>query len=594
MTTPRNSRGAIALASLLALAACSAHQSLPRSGTDAAARYVEAAAGSDANDGSAVHPYRTIGKCATTAKRGQTCIIRAGIYHEVLKPNSGITIRSGGGTVMLLATDPVTGWKRSAGSIYVARVTVNPHLAAGQVFIGPATTLVNEAQWPAPSNDPMHPNWAIERAGSGKTAIVDPTLPTSDLAGAIVNAWSGVDPWTHVTGVVTSASGGTIAFAPEGDGCPYFCSMPGGFYYVTGARALLRGQNEWWYDAHAHLLYLWASKGADPNKLDVEVKQRQVAIDLRGRSDVTVSNLSIAGAGVAMDARSRGNVLDTIDARYISSVTHSPNNVYYSYGNYPLESGLVLAGSHNTIQNSTIAYSATSGVLLSGSGNAVTNSLIHDVDWLGDYSAGVVPISPGNSISHTTIYNVGRSAITFGPTARIDIGYNNLFNSSLLSVDDAVIYACCFPQANGTRVHDNWVHAEIRPHGRLPHSNTCGCPWGGIYIDNGLGGIETDHNVVWASYPGIFLHGEPREPSIRDRVDYNTVLPGSQSIWLLNLAGYRGTEASHNRIPTPIATDDSSKQLPQTDNSRTAPGAGAIGQPGCSFAGCTPPGALPR
>jgi hypothetical protein len=128
----------------------------------------------------------------------------------------------------------------------------------------------------------------------------------------------------------------------------------------------------------------------------------------------------------------------------------------------------------------------------------------------------------------------------------------------------------------------------------LPHSNTCSCPWAGIYIDNGLGGIETDHNVVWASFPGIFLHGEPKEPSIRDRIDYNTVRPGSQSIWLMNLAGFKGTEVSHNRIPSPIATDGSSKHLPQTDNSRTAPGAGTIGRPGCSFAGCTPAGALPQ
>jgi Right handed beta helix region len=582
----------IALALLLALAACSGRQSLPNAGGDASTRYVQASDGSDANDGSAAHPYRTVGKCVTTAKRGQTCVIRAGIYHEAIRPNSGITVRSDGGTVTLLATDRVTRWKRSAGSIYVAHVIVNPQLAAGQVFIGPTTTLVNEAQWPVPSLDPMHPNWGIEGSGSTRSAIVDSTLPGGDLTGAIVNAWSGVDPWTHVTGVVTSAAGSTIHFTPDGDGCPYFCSMPGGFYFVTGARALLRAQNEWWYDPHAHLLYLWAPKGANPNTLDVEAKQRAVLVDLRGRSDVTVSNVTIAGDGVSTDNGSHGNVLDGINARYISSVTHSPGDPYDSYGNYPNESGLLLAGSHNTIQNSTIAYSATNGVLLMGTSNTVTNSLIHDVDWLGDYSAGVQPVTAGNTISHNTIYNVGRSTINFGPTANLDIGYNNLFNSSLLSADDAVIYACCFPRATGTRIHDNWVHAEISPVGRRPLSNTCPCPWGGIYIDNGLGGIETDHNVVWASFPGIFIHGEPHEPSIDDRIDYNTVKPGKQTIWVLNLAGFLGTEVSNNRITRSVVTDATSKRVPQTNNGPNAPGAGAIGQPGCSFAGCTPPGAL--
>jgi hypothetical protein len=274
-------------------------------------------------------------------------------------------------------------------------------------------------------------------------------------------------------------------------------------------------------------------------------------------------------------------------------VTHSPSNAYFTYYNYPLESGIVLAGTHNTIADSTIAYSATSGVLLMGTDNAVTNSLIHDVDWLGDYSAGVVPITAGNTISHDTIYNAGRSAITFGPTGRLDIGYNNLFNSSLLSADDAAIYACCFPQATGTRIHDNWAHAELSPQGRLPRSNTCHCPWGGIYIDNGLGGIETDHNVIWASYPGIYLHGAPKRPSKNVHIDFNTIDPGSQSIWLQNLAGFEGTEVSNNRIASPIVTDATSKNIPQTGNSRNAPGAGAIAQPGCSFAACLPPRALP-
>jgi hypothetical protein len=587
-TRPRAS----ALAIAIALTACSAHQTLPNSGP--AAQYVAASSGSDSSDGSFAHPYRTISKCVTTAKRGQTCLIHAGVYNETIRPNSGVSVRGdGSGTVTLLATDPVRNWKQSSGKIYVAHVVINPKLSAGQVFIGPGTTLVNEAQWPVPGKDPLHPNWGIERAGSNETTIVDPTLPGGDLTGAIVNVWGGTDPWTHVTGFVSSSSGDTMAFKPESDGCPYFCSMSGGFYYVTGGRALLRAQNEWWYDPKAHLLYLWAPKGVNPNGLDIEAKQRAVVIDLRGRSNVTVSGIAIAGGGIVSDAQSHNDVLDGIDARYISSVTHSPANAYFSYYNYPLESGIVLAGTHNTIQNSTIEYSATSGVLLMGTDNTVTNSLIHDVDSLGDYGAGIVPVTGGHTISHDTIYNVGRSAITFGPTPHLEIAYNNVFNSSLLSADDAAIYACCFPQANGTRIHDNWAHAEVSPHGRLPHSNTCDCPWGGVYIDNGLGGIEVDRNVIWDSIPGIYLHGEPNRPSKRVHIDFNTIdRPHAQTIWLQNLAGFEGTEVSNNRISTPVVTDATSKNVPQSNNSPSGPGAGSIAQPGCSLAGCTPPGAL--
>ena len=257
-----------------------------------------------------------------------------------------------------------------------------------------------------------------QRAGSSRTAIADPTLPASDLAGAIVNVWSGIDPWTHVTGFVTSASGGTITFAPEGDGCPYFCSMPGGFYYVTGARALLRAQNEWWYDPRAHTLYLWAPKGVDPATLDVEAKQRGIEIDLRGRSGVIVSNVTVAGGGIATDGRSHGNVLDGITARYLVRDALAEQPVLQLL-QLPIRERHRARGhaQHHTKQHDRIQCDERRA--LEGTGNTITNSLIHDVDWLGDYGAGVVPETAGNTISHN-IYNVGRSAIDFGPIAGLE------------------------------------------------------------------------------------------------------------------------------------------------------------------------------
>ena len=131
--------------------------------------YVQSIGGSNRSDGSFVHPLQTINQCATKAKPGQTCFVRTGIYRETVTPNNGITIRpQGNAKVTLLATDRVIGWKRSSGKIYVASVTLNRSLPANQVFVVPAMTMLNEAQWPTPSVDPLHPNWELEAQGSTK------------------------------------------------------------------------------------------------------------------------------------------------------------------------------------------------------------------------------------------------------------------------------------------------------------------------------------------------------------------------------------------------------------------------------------------
>ena len=225
---------------------------------------------------------------------------------------------------------------------------------------------------------------------------------------------------------------------------------------------------------------------------------------------MTIEGLKLVGGGIFTDSHSHNNIIDQITALYVSQVLYVPGDADSAYYEYPQGSGIMLNGTHNIVENSTIAHSATNGVVLMGSGNSVTNSLIHDIDWLGDYSSGVEPVTDGNAITHDTIYNTGRSAITFFVVKNLEIGYNNLFNAMLLSSDGATIYSGGpgkgSNQATGTRVHDNWLHSAIAPDGRLPPSTTCNCPWSGMYMD-GSAGVRIDHNVNWDSYPGIFIHG---------------------------------------------------------------------------------------
>lgn len=574
----------IVLAALLTVSCGNGRQVLPRAAPDVShghSLYVDGVHGGAHGNGSYRHPYLTINQCATTAQPGTTCFIRGGFYREIVRPNNGITIRPfGKEQVVLLAMNPVTRWKRSAGNIYVARVLLNPGLSANQVFVGPGTTMLNEAQWPTPSQNPMFPNWATEQKGSTLNTIVDSALPHTDLTGAIAHVWAGTDPWQHLWGPVTSSSHGRIRYLPNTYTGSLPCnirthpicqvgSMPGGFYYITGLRGLLKAPGEWWYDASGKLLYVWAPGGSNPNKLDVEAKQRIWVIDISGRRGVTVAGLTIVGGGIFSDSDSVQNTIDGITALYVSQMIDPspyPDTVYLQ-GN-----GIVIDGTRNIIENSTIAYSATNGIYLLGYQNVVTNNLIHDVGWLGDgNSSGVQPGNPnrgGHIISHNTIYNTGGKAVHLFPMPNIDVGYNNFFNSDLMLVDAGAIYAGGDPKsfsATGTRVHDNWLHTG--PLGRLPPSNACSCGFAGMYIDQNVGGISVDHNIVWDSEPGINILGTEGDIHI----DSNTVLGTAGPSIVLGCFpaandGCSSSSATNNRIYAPIDYITNPK-FPSKDNS---------------------------
>src|SRR5512137_70671 len=90
--------------------------------------YFVASNGSDANSGTNLAvPFQTVQHTATNMVAGDTCFIRAGVYHETLAPShSGtttapITFAAYSNEVVTLdAADPVTGWTFLSNGIYQA------------------------------------------------------------------------------------------------------------------------------------------------------------------------------------------------------------------------------------------------------------------------------------------------------------------------------------------------------------------------------------------------------------------------------------------------------------------------------------------
>jgi len=549
--------------------------------------------GNDSNPGDISQPYRTIQHCASTVSSGWTCAIRAGTYRETVTPNSGVTIMAYNfESVVVDGSDPVTGWSPYQGSIYKATVTLRAD-DTNQVFVG--SNMMTEARWPN-GDDLFHVNWATAEAGTDISQIVDPNLPALNWTGAKIHLWSGSDPFGNETGVVTSSGSGQLSMNVGQSGtCPSICPVKGGFYYVFGTLGALDVEREWFYDSNSSTLYFMAPGKVDPNTVDVRSKQRQHAFDLRGKSGVTIQNISIFASTIVTDSTSSNNTLDRINAQYVSHFTAlpaTPNDVSGSDFSilrvHESDSGIVLNGTGNILRNSTISFSAGAGVAVEGSNNTIENNLIENVDYIGDYASGIDLDGNGNLIRNNTINGVGRQAIYVTAVLNQDIGYNNLFNAMMLSRDGGEIYACCTQIASGTEIHHNWIHDTTQVIAGAGDSG----PMAGVNIDNGSNGFNVDQNVLWNNQrDNIVINGASNGGPSNNYIHNNTVPDSSTDghITIFNVSGCAPTHIADNRVVVNVDASLNDSGCVLSNNGVSAAGATEMTpdtEVGCNFYGC--------
>ena len=540
--------------------------------------------GSNSNPGTISQPYLTIQKCTTTAVSGSTCHIRAGTYHETVMPNSGVIITSfNGESVTVDGTDPVTGWQPYLGSIYSASAAMSTG-DTNQVFVG--QQMMTEARWPN-GDDLFHVNWATAQSGTTATQLMDSNLPNTNLAGASAHFWSGTDPWSTQTAVITTSSPGQLSLSLDMPcSVAYICPTSGGYYYLFGALGLLETQREWFYNTATRTLYFWAPGAVDPNTVDVRIKTRQYAFDLSGKSNVTIQNINLFASTINTDANSSSNTITGINASYLSHFTKVTGILSHAW-----DSGIILRGTGNSISNSTIAYSAGSGVVALGTNHIVKNNLIHHVDYIGNYGAGVLAQGNGHSIKNNTIHTTGRSAIY--PSAQpnnLDISYNNLYNTMLLTRDGGAIYTSDQPGVVGSRIHHNWIH-DTQPPLSGAASNY---PLSGVYIDQDGSGWEVNQNVLWNNaYYNVLVHnpgGTNDTAPNNNNIHNNTIVDvaANSYIWLASMITCGTTQVVDNSVLTNVVNTGTACTV--SNNNSTAPGATEMTstvQVGCNFPGCS-------
>ena len=524
--------------------------------------YVGGDGASDRNPGTASQPFATIQKAAGVAAAGDFVNIRHGIYRETIVPaNSGapgqpITFQPDGDAEVTVSGADLAdgGWTVYSGQIYQRalalpltgngdQITGNATLLANQVFVG--GKMMIEARWPnlADSDDLL--NRADFRpiakdawtAGPGGTAILrDAAIP--EIAGG----WAGGTIWyigwfIPQTSTIAASSAGQIEFSSKAT--EKFRDS----YYLTGKLGALDAEKEWFYDGTK--LYLWAPGGGPP--ANVEVKRRNYAFDLSGKSNIAIRNLHVFAATITTDAASADITLDGLRAKYISHfVTVGAATIHA----HRKETGIRLMGARNAITNSIVGYSAGTGIALGGEDAIADNNRVHDISYAGTYGCGIWP-APGNArqtITRNTIYRTGRSGID-GVYSNKDIGYNDIFAFGLINTDLGAIYAANGADLTGTRIHHNWLHDA---------GNDAGHPFpvgAGIYFDQHAKPAQIDHNVFWNNHMNDVRLEQDKPPF--HRVFNNTLASTDVKYWFAfhSYPGGSPDNLNNNIYRAPIKPD---------------------------------------
>jgi len=478
--------------------------------------YVGGRGASDSNPGTASQPFATIQKAATLAVTGDTVNIRTGTYRETIAPaNSGtsdnpIVYQPEGDALVTVSGADIAdgGWTVHKGNIYKktlamtngynASMTDNTTLMANQVFVN--GTMMIEARWPnLPDSDDLFNRNDFRDGSTGNwSASGSQTVTDSDIPD-ISDGWTGGTIWVNgwfisQTRSITAHSGTQITMSGD-----IIDSKFRKHYYLTGCLGALDVQKEFFYNGTQ--LYLWQPDGGSP--ANVEVKKRNYAFDLSGKSNITIRKIKLFAATIITNTSSTNITLDELNAKYINhDVTVAGRDLVYCHTGQTVTdvgaAGIRLMGSGSIIKNSEVAFSSNMGIVL-GKNCTAHNNKVHDIAYDGTYACAIAPAmgTNGQTITNNTIYRVGRSCIDLTNSQNVNIGYNDMYHFGMLNVDMGAIYSCRGYVQTGTRIHHNWIHDS------KSIANGEGIQTG-LYFDQGSGPVQIDHNVLWNNLVGDY------------------------------------------------------------------------------------------
>jgi hypothetical protein len=462
----------------------SASASPPASRVTTASLYVNAASGSDSNNGSFRRPFQTIGRCTSVAASiigGCRCLVAPGTYRETVNLRGSRThnIQGIGPGVIISGCDMLDSpqWSPWHGHIY--RTTLPGRLldAMQQLFVD--GEMMHEARWPnvrTQSDLFNHTKaWRPTGVGSRYGTVVNADIATQNFSwqGALATLNVAHQFWTWTRTISNHTRGNnTLHYSKNLGGLLGFdkpahkLAWEHNQFFLSGKLEALDAEREWF--ATDGFLYLWAPRGANPTSLKVEVKVRDYAFEMNSHvvSAVTLRNMELFAATVGL-RRCQYCSLSNLRLRF---PTHNRRVREFDSPRGQTISTLI-NGSHNIVSNFTLSDTNNHGLQFQGQNNTLNNALIENVDSLGTLLYGPLIIKAGDSevfdaggdqhpnrVLYTTVRRFGNAGVqTYGAT---EVAYSHILQGGTIGKDTSALYTSYWSSA-GTRWHHNWVHSHF-------------------------------------------------------------------------------------------------------------------------------------
>lgn len=464
-----------------------ASERLASSGRLGKTYYVDAINGNDANSGAAIaSPFATISAAAKLVRPGDVVLIREGTYRETVTvptsgtPESPIRFEAyRGEKVILSACDPVTNWKRLGhGDIWrtPAEPSVWENGRGETLFVGGLLRFTAREKG---EYDPLDLNrWGkIEKGDLTQTSFT-----ATDLIGFGDDFFNGANVRFHVNdwtieqrGVADyeSATGRITFDRPTGQ-----ISQKQRFGYIIDSSIKLLDAPREWFHKGEYLFYRTAS-GEDANELDIEVRKREFAFDVRDRSHVVLSGMTFRGASVQTNENS--NFIKYQGNRFYGFDKDSVGRFH-------------LGGSDNVFRDNEVSQTWGSALTIGQSRNQIINNYFHDIGYSA--TARVLSMSGDEHfVSHNTVSKFARSFLDGFPD-RSEFAYNLFKDGGRLSWDTGVF--------DGDAGRGNGGGCIIH-HNVFRRSQRKGI-FGAFYAGTDL---VIHHNIVHGFGPNTVRHGYP-------------------------------------------------------------------------------------
>ena len=498
--------------------------------------YVDAGTGNDnLGTGEVSAPYKTIEHGLRQANSGDSIILMPGTYRESVVINkNNITFRANGPGVVVDGTEeiqlqPVPGTNRK-----YAQLTPDQIPASGQVeqvFNAAKNLSYWEARWPNLKPEDLWPNVRNQNSGwasvTNGTGVSDGTRAVVNYAGdgignigpeeelyMIYNGFSQFRTFAKKVNYQPLSGGFRLLYELDSR-----CELdsveisPCGqknnpdwwiddYFYVFGNQKLLDAAGEWFFDNATDRLEVIPVDGSNT----VHVKVRPFAFSIEGAERVYFDGIKFLGTAIR-SLTSEGRVSSKIGV----------NNCHFLYPSWdrmlndnsrgeakykkndPMTDGIHMVGDEIVFTNNLVEKGGTYGIYIDGVSALVVNNIVRDIDWFGNLEHAPIMVLNNKNLNipnqskilNNTVYNFGNVGIRFFG-AGIEVGYNNVFNGGLLSLDTALIYTAR-PTGAGSRIHHNFAH------------NGTGI---GVRLDGfSVTGMTVDHNVVWNVRRGMKISG---------------------------------------------------------------------------------------